>query len=138
MRSRILASIDSQDTNVVFDMRNLIHEDETKFDDFFNEDEKIINEYESKAVDDLRHGLVSHIDVALYVADLRNQIDSRLPQGSAIPSVEWLRLQFMPKVPALASASQYTGRFPLKHRIQSRQSMHFTLMLIMQLHCKST
>lgn len=121
VRSRILASIDSQDTNVVFDMRNLIHEDETKFDDFFNEDEKIINEYESKAVDDLRHGLVSHIDVALYVADLRNQIDSRLPQGSAIPSVEWLRLQFMPKVPALASASQYTGRFPLKHRIQSRQ-----------------
>lgn len=88
VRSRILAAIDSQDTNVVFDMRNLIHEDETKFDDFFNEDEKIINEYESKAVDDLRHGLVSHIDVALYVADLRNQIDSRLPQGSAIPSVE--------------------------------------------------
>lgn len=27
----------------------------------------------------------------------------------------------MPKNPALASASQYTGRFPLKHRIQSRQ-----------------
>lgn len=55
------------------------------------------------------------------VADLRNQIVSCLPQGSAIPSVEWLGLQFMPKNPALASASQYTGRFPLKHRIQSRQ-----------------
>lgn len=53
------------------------------------------------------------------VADLKKV--SRLPQGSAIPSAELLRLQFMPKNPALASASQYTGRFPLKHRIPSRQ-----------------
>lgn len=74
-----------------------------------------------KAVDDRRHGLVSHLAVAISVADLRSQIVSRLPQGSAIPSVEWLRLQFMPKNPALASASQYTGRYSLKHRIQSRQ-----------------
>lgn len=74
-----------------------------------------------KAVDDRRHGLVSHLAVAISVADPRSQIVSRLPQGSAIPSVEWLRLQFMPKNPALASASQYTGRYSLKHRIQSRQ-----------------
>lgn len=74
-----------------------------------------------KAVDDCRHGLVSHLAVAISVADPRSQIVSRLPQGSAIPSVEWLRLQFMPKNPALASASQYTGRYSLKHRIQSRQ-----------------
>lgn len=74
-----------------------------------------------KAVDDRRHGLVSHLAVAISVADLRSQTVSRLPQGSAIPSVEWLRLQFMPKNPALASASQYTGRYSLKHRIQSRQ-----------------
>lgn len=46
------------------------------------------------------------------VADLKKV--SRLPQGSAIPSVELLRLQFMPKNPALASASQYTGRFSFK------------------------
>lgn len=74
-----------------------------------------------KAVDDRRHGLECHLAVAISVADLRSQIVSRLPQGSAIPSVEWLRLQFMPKNPALASASQYTGRYSLKHRIQSRQ-----------------
>lgn len=74
-----------------------------------------------KAVDDCRHGLVSHLAVAISVADSRSQMVSRLPQGSAIPSVEWLRLQFMPKNPALASASQYTGRYSLKHRIQSRQ-----------------
>lgn len=35
VRSRLLAAKDSQDTNVVFDMRNLTHEDETKLDDFF-------------------------------------------------------------------------------------------------------
>lgn len=92
---------------------------------FFNEVEKFINEYELKAVDDRRHGLVSHLAVAMSIAGLRNQIVSRLPQSSAIPSVEWLRLQFMPKNPALAFASQYTGRFPLKHRIQSRQFKAF-------------
>lgn len=42
VRSRLLAAIDSHDTNVVFYMRNLTHEeDETKFDDFFNEVEKM-------------------------------------------------------------------------------------------------
>lgn len=42
VRSRLLAAIDSQDTNVVFYMRNLTHEeDETKFDNFFNEVEKM-------------------------------------------------------------------------------------------------
>lgn len=42
VRSRLLAAIDSQDTNVVFYIRNLAHEeDETKFDDFFNEVEKM-------------------------------------------------------------------------------------------------
>lgn len=51
VRSRLLAAIDSYDTNVVFDMRNLTHEeDETKFDDFFNEVKNIINEYELKAL----------------------------------------------------------------------------------------
>lgn len=51
VRSRLLAAIDSYDTNVVFDMRNLTHEeDETKFDDFFNEVKKFINEYELKAL----------------------------------------------------------------------------------------
>lgn len=50
VRSRLLAAIDSYDTNVVFDMRNLTHEeDETKFDDFFNEVKKFVNEYELKA-----------------------------------------------------------------------------------------
>lgn len=51
VRSRLLAAIDIYDTNVVFDMRNLTHEeDETKFDDFFNEVKKFINEYELKAL----------------------------------------------------------------------------------------
>lgn len=36
----------------MFDMRNFIYEDEIKFDDFFNEVEKFINEYELKVVDD--------------------------------------------------------------------------------------
>lgn len=76
-------------------MRNLTHEDETKFDDFFNEIEKFLNKYKLKAVDDPRHGLVSHLIVPMSVADPCNQIVSRLPQGSAIPSVEWLHLPYM-------------------------------------------
>lgn len=53
-------------------MRNFIYEDEIKFDDFFNEDEKIINEYELKVVDDFWYGFVSYIDVVLYVVDFCN------------------------------------------------------------------
>ncbi|KAK3094620.1 hypothetical protein FSP39_004120 [Pinctada imbricata] len=123
VRERLLVLLDSQNSDLVYDMRTLHHDGEKEkcFEKFFEEVEKYINEYELKAVDDRRHGLVSHLSVAISVRDLREQISARLPNETPIPSEEWLRLQFMPKNEVFHSAVNYTGRFPLKYKIQSRQ-----------------
>ena len=47
-------------------------------------------------------------------------IVSRLPEGTPIPSTEWIRLQFWPSNPYANVAVRYTGRFNLKFKVQSR------------------
>ena len=42
-------------------------------------------------------------------------------EGTPIPSVEWLRLQFWPKTPTAKTALHYTGRFKVRFRVQQRQ-----------------
>ena len=39
----------------------------------------------------------------------------------AIPSEEWVRLQFVPRNPNAHTALRYTGRFPIKFQLQRRQ-----------------
>ena len=62
-----------------------------------------------------------HLARAISVKDLRNQIVKICPEGTPIPSVQWLRLQFWPKNPWNLSSLQYTGNLPLKFMIQIRQ-----------------
>lgn len=121
VQQRLIALIDAQDPDIAFDMRMLHEKKPSQFDDFFGEVGKFLQEYELQAVDDRRHGLVSHMAVAMSVKDLHEQICARLPPGTPTPSEEYLRLQFMPKNQILATAVNYTGRFPLKLKIQSRQ-----------------
>ena len=47
-----------------------------------------------------RHGTVTHLGRAISIRDLVDQVKSRCPEGTPIPSVEWTRLQFWPKTPA--------------------------------------
>ena len=42
-------------------------------------------------------------------------------EGTPIPSVEWLRLQFWPKTPTAKTAVHYTGRFKVRFRVQQHQ-----------------
>ena len=81
----------------------------------------IMNEYELQAVDGRRHGKIMHSAVAMSARDLRERIKLRLPPDETIPSLEMLRLQFMPKSVWTQNALQYTGRLNLRFRIQSRQ-----------------
>ena len=53
--------------------------------------------------------------------DLVEQVAKRCPEGTAIPSEQWVRLQFWPKNPRTKAASQYTKRLPVKMMVQKRQ-----------------
>lgn len=45
----------------------------------------------------------------------------RCPDGTNIPSIEWIRLQFWPKLPHSKRALHHTGRFQIRFKVQQRQ-----------------
>ena len=73
------------------------------------------------AVDDRRHGEVTHLAKAISVRDLLEQVSACCPQGTEIPSKQWLRLQFWPKTPSNRNSLQYTGKLNVKFMVQARQ-----------------
>ena len=58
---------------------------------------------------------------AISARDLLEQVERRCPEGVAIPSKQWLRLQFWPKNPTNKSTLQVTGKLDVKFTIQPRQ-----------------
>ena len=119
--ARIREIIDMEDVNVLPDLRALNSGQKTKFDCFWAECEKFLSEDVGTSVDDRRHGLVAHLAGAISIKDLVNQVKARCPEGTAIPSTEWVRIQFWPKTPSIKASVHYTGQFRLKFMVQQRQ-----------------
>lgn len=55
------------------------------------------------------------------VTDLHAQVAKLCPEGTPIPSVQWLRLQFWPRRANSGFAKQQKGRLNIKFMIQARQ-----------------
>ena len=83
-----------------------------------------MNEEIGVAVDERRHGTVTHLGRAISVRDLVDQVKSRCPENTRIPSVEWNCLQFWPNTPAAQSAMQYASKFRMKFMVQQQQWKH--------------
>ena len=118
---RIRCIIDTQDPSIVDDLRHHNRGHPTKYDKFWEECKRYIDEEVDTAVDDRRHGEQTHLAKAISVRDLLEQVSKRCPTGTDIPSRQWLRLQFWPKNPTNKSALQYTGKLDVKFMIQLRQ-----------------
>ncbi|XP_070563443.1 uncharacterized protein [Ptychodera flava] len=121
VRERLKVILDGNDPDIAVDMRKINEGRPSVFDRFWAEVDKLLEEEASQAVDDRRHGTVCFTSTAMSVPDLLQKVTRRLPSEVPIPSEKWLYLQFMPKNPFLRSAIQYTGKFPLKFKVQSRQ-----------------
>ena len=121
---RIIQLIDMEDSDIVYDLRALNGRERSQYDRFWDECQKFLNEDISDAVDDRRHGTITHLSRAISIRDFVNQVKQRCPEGTMIPSCEWVRLQFWPKTPSTIKSSHYTGRFKLKFMIQQRQFRH--------------
>ena len=61
---------------------------------------------------------------AISVRDLVEQVSKLCPDGSPIPSLQWVRLQFHPKNPRTKAAAQFRKMIPAKMMIQQRQFRH--------------
>ncbi len=104
---------------VLLDLRVLNGRPEsTQFDAFWEEVDKLV--VENAAVQERRHGDCMYLPIAMSIEDLKNMVSHRLPEGTLIPSTEWIRLQFWPSNPYANIAIHHTGRFNLKYKVQSR------------------
>ena len=119
---RINQLIDMEDSDVILDLRAHNGRMGTQYDVFWDECQKFLNEEE--AVDDRRHGAITHLARAISIRDFIDQVRQRCPEGTLIPSVEWVRLQFWSKTPTAKKSLQHTGRFKMKFMIQQRQWRH--------------
>lgn len=72
-------------------------------------------------MDDRRQCEVTHLAKAISIRDLREQVASRCPSDTPIPSEEWVRLQFTPKIKNASSSIHYTGWLNVCFMVQKRQ-----------------
>ena len=121
-RVREILTMESEDPNTVVDLQEVKNKDlRTKFEVFWSEAQKYINEDLGMALDDRRHGKVTHLVKDISIRDLKEQVSQRCPPGTGIPSEQWLRLQFWPKTPKARVSLQYTGRLNVHFMVQKRQ-----------------
>ena len=109
-----------EDSDVVLDLRRENRGQESQYDAFWSECQNYLSEDIGIAVDERRHGNVTHLARAISIRDLIEQVKARCPEGTLIPSHEWCRLQFWPKTRTHMSL-HHTGKFALKFMIQQRQ-----------------
>ena len=65
-----------------------------------------------------------YIAKATSVHDLVEQVLKLCPDGTPIPSVQWVRLQFHPKNPHTKAAAQFRKTITVKMMIQQHQFRH--------------
>lgn len=81
-RVRSIVLMEPENPSTVVDLREVkSKETKTKYVVFWDEARKYINEEIGVAVDDRRHGEVTHMAKAISVRDLREQITKKCPPG---------------------------------------------------------
>lgn len=121
VNERVQMYVDMEDPDIVVDLREHNSGHKSKYDIFWNEVDKFLQENVGLAVEERRHSQVTHIARAISVRDLLEQVAARCPPETPIPSRSWLSLQFWPKNVHAHSRLHYTGRFKVKYMVQARQ-----------------
>uniref|UniRef100_UPI00358E6566 uncharacterized protein n=1 Tax=Myxine glutinosa TaxID=7769 RepID=UPI00358E6566 len=124
---RIQRLLDEEDPDIIWDLRSNNSGRPEQFGVFLDQCQRYINSAVETAVDDRRHDnvtgedTITHLATALSVPDLHREVSNRCPEGTPIPSFQWLRIQFWPRRPCAKTASRYTGKLKIKYMIQARQ-----------------
>jgi hypothetical protein len=84
---RVKQAIEMEDPDVVIDLRRLNSGSKTRYDTFWDECKKFLEEEVGTAVDDRRHSDVTHIAKAISIRDFRDQVASRCLEGILLSQV---------------------------------------------------
>ena len=109
---------DLQDPSIVDDLRQHNRGRPPKYDRFWEECRRFLNDEAETAVDERRHGQFTHLAKAMSVQDMLQQVSQKCPSDVPIPSKQW---QFWPKNPTTKTALQFTGKLDVKFMVQARQ-----------------
>lgn len=115
---RLQEALDSQDPDLIVDLRSLNSDGSDRYAVFWEHMEKYINDM--SAVHERRQTTVGYLAVALSTRDLIEQVTKLCPDGTPIPSISWVRYQFHPKNPRSVAARRFKKRFNLKLMVQQR------------------
>ena len=117
---RIKMMIDMQDPEVVVDLRENNPGRPSKYEPFWEEAAKYIEEVSQTAVHERRHGEkdVMYMATAMSASHLLEEVAKRCPNTVPIPSEQWLRLQFWPKNATTKASLQHTGRLHVKYMMK--------------------
>ena len=117
--TRLREALDMEDPDILIDLRHQNTNGSDKYETFWQKCLTFLNE--CTAVHERRHGETVYMARALSVRDLVDQVSKMCPEGTPIPSNQWVRLQFCPKNPRTKAASQFRKRLPIKMVVQKRQ-----------------
>lgn len=127
MDERIREVLDHENSDLVWGFRlNNKGRPET-YQIFLQKCQEFINGKLETAVNDRRHDHVTasgesvvHLAMAISARYLHDQVASQCEEGTPIPSVQWLRLQFWPNK-ATAATQRHTGKLKVKMMVSARQ-----------------
>ena len=129
---RVREMLDMEDPDLIWDLRVNNEGRPEEFATFLEECKNYIDGVAQTAVDDRRHDdvqtesdgsqeVITHLATALSVPELHKSVSARVPEGTAIPSQQWLRLQFWPRRTTSAVSRYFSGKLKLKFMVQARQ-----------------
>ena len=125
--SRIQQVLDYEDPELLWDLRVNNTGRPEEYSVFLQKCQEYIQGKIETAVDDRRHDNVTdngetvvHLAMAMSARDLHAQVKEECAEGTPIPSIQWLRLQFWPNK-ACAASKRHTGRLKVKMMIAARQ-----------------
>jgi hypothetical protein len=86
------------DPEITIDLCEHNNRQPSKYDDFWEIAAQFLAEKAADAVDECRHNTIIHLATTISVNDLLYQIEREYPPETLIPSAQWLRLQFGPRI----------------------------------------
>ena len=116
---RLQEALSMEDPDLLVDLRHLNTNGSDRFEVFWKHCEDFLQD--CTAVHERRHGNTTYLVRALSVRDLVQEVSKLCPEGTPIPSFQWVRLQFYPKNPRTKTASLYRKRLRIKMMVQKRQ-----------------
>ena len=125
--SRIQQALEHEDPEILWDFRVNNTGRPEDYSIFLQKCQDFIKGKAETAVDDRRHDNVTnneesvvHLAMAMSARGLHEQVKKQCPEGTPIPSIQWLRLQFWPNK-ACAASNKHTGRLKVKMVVAARQ-----------------